>query len=117
MLDFNDFSVGGYEYRSGRLTVRAGRPEGWNDGKGKIDGVNFLSGAVGVTVFDGFAGFDDAGGQAKETRRRRGAVSSATGWGGAGGRPRFGGTAAGVLSGVWQAFKRCVETVSTLSPI
>jgi hypothetical protein len=79
MLDFNDFSVGGYEYRSGRLTVRAGRPEGWNDGKGKIDGVKFLSGAVGVMVFDDFAGFDDAGGQAKETRRRRGAVSSATG--------------------------------------
>jgi len=117
MLDFNDFSVGGYEYRSGRLTVRAGRPEGWNDGKGKIDGVNFLSGAVGVMVFDDFAGFDDAGGQAKETRRRRGAMSSATGWGGAGGRPRFGGTAAGVSSGVWQVFKRCVETVSTLSPI
>jgi len=104
MLDFNDFSVGGYEYRSGRLTVRAGRPEGWNDGKGKIDGVKFLSGAVGVMVLDDFAGFADAGG-------------SATGWGCAGGRPRFGGTAAGVLSGVWQAFKRCVETVSTLSPI
>ena len=81
MLDFNDFSVGGYEYRSGRLTVRAGRPEGWNDGKGKIDGVEFLTGAVGVMVFEDFAGFADASGQAKETRRRRGAMSSATGWG------------------------------------
>jgi hypothetical protein len=92
------------------LTVRAGRPEGWNDGKGKDDGVTILSGAVGVMFFEVFAGFDDAGGQAKETRRRRGATSSSTGClGGAGGWPRFGGTAAGVLSGVWQAFKRCVE--------
>ena len=97
--------------------MRAGRPEGWNDGKGKIDGVKFLTGAVGVMVFEVLAGFADAGGQAKETRRRRGAMSSATGCGGAGGRPRFGGTAGGVSSGVWQVFKRCVETVSTLSPI
>jgi hypothetical protein len=58
--------------------VRAGRPEGWNDGKGKIDGVKFLTGAVGVMVFEVLAGFADAGGQAKETRRR-GAMSSATG--------------------------------------
>ncbi len=116
-MDFNDFSVGGYEYRSGRLTVQAGRPEGWNDGKGKIDGVKFLTGAVGEMVFEVLAGFVDAGGQAKETQRRRGAMSSATGCGGAGGRPCFGGTAAGVWSGVWQVFKRCVETVSTLSPI
>ncbi len=116
MLDFNDFSVGGYAYRSGRLTVRAGRPEGWNDGEGKDDGVKILTGAVGVMVFEVFAGFADAGGHAKETRRRRGAMSSATGCGGAGGRPRLGGTAAVVSSGVWQVFKRCVETVSTLSP-
>ncbi len=65
LLDFNDFSVGGYAYRFGRLTVRAGRPEGWNDGKGKDDGVKILTGAVGVMVFEVFAGFADAGGQAK----------------------------------------------------
>jgi hypothetical protein len=71
------------------LKVRAGRPEGWN--KGKDDDVKILTGAVGVIVFEVFAGFADAGGQAKETRRWRGAISSATGCGGAGGRPRFGG--------------------------
>jgi hypothetical protein len=86
--------------------VRAGRPEGWNDGKGKDYGVKILTGAVGVMVFEVFAGFADAGGQAKETRQRRGATASATGCGGAGGRPRFGGTAAVVSSGVLQAFKR-----------
>jgi len=82
------------------LTVRAGRPEGWNKGKDD-DGVSFLSGAVGVKFFAGIAGFEDAGGQAKETRRRR-AGSSGTGGHGAasGGRPRLGGTAAVVFSGV-----------------
>ncbi len=96
--------------------MQAGRPEGWNDGNGKDDGVIILSGAVGLMVFEVFAGFDDAGGQAKETRRRRGATSSSTGCGAAGGRPRFGGTAAVVLSGVWQAFNLWQETVSTFSP-
>ncbi len=81
--------------------MRAGRAEGWN--KGKDDGVKILT--VGVIVFEVFAGFADAGGQAKEMRRWRGAISSATGCGGAGGRPRFGATAAVVSSGVWQAFK------------
>jgi hypothetical protein len=68
--------------------------------------VRFLSGAVGVLVFEELAGFDDAGGQAKETRRRRGVMGSATGSWAVGGRPRFGGTAAVVSSGVWQAFNR-----------
>ncbi len=106
LLDFYYFSVGDYAYRSGRLTVWAGRPEGWNDGKGKDDGVKFLTGAVGVMVFEVFAGLDDAGGQAKDTRRRRGAMVSGTGCGAAGGRPRLSGTAAVVSSRVWQAFKR-----------
>jgi hypothetical protein len=36
--------------------VRAGRPEEWNDGKGKDDGVKILTGAVGVMIFEVFAG-------------------------------------------------------------
>ena len=58
-----------------------------------------------------------AGGQANETRRREGDVSSMGGFGAAGGRPRFGGTAAVVSSGVWHAFRRWQDTVSVFSPI
>ena len=77
----------------GRMTARAGRPEGCR------------SGACGA----GGEGMKVAIGLAKETQRVERLLD--------GGLPRRGGRAGLTSWGAWQALSLCVDTVSTLLPI